>query len=63
MYPHLSDALPQLATIEEVAPLLQMHPDTVTRKCRSGEIPATRIGRRWLINVGQLAELLNATSR
>lgn len=60
MFPHLSESLPQLATIDEVAPYLRMHPKTLLVKVEKGEIPATRLGRRWLIKVRQLNELLES---
>lgn len=63
MFPHLSEALPQLATIDEIAPYLHMNPKTVERKLRSGELKGTRVGRRWLVNVPKLAlQLEEATT-
>lgn len=40
-----SSGLPPLLTVKEVATFLQVHPQTVYRKIRSGEIKADRIGR------------------
>jgi excisionase family DNA binding protein len=58
MFPHLSEALPQLATPAEIAPYLHMHPKTVERKLRAGTLPGTKIDGRWLVNVEKLAERL-----
>ena len=54
--------LPQLATIEEVAPLLHLEPDTVMRMCRAKRLPAVKVGRRWLIHLGRLADQLDPMS-
>ena len=35
--------------LETAAELLQLHPDTLKRKTRAGEIPGRKIGRRWSI--------------
>lgn len=37
----------EILTIQEVAELLKMHPVTVTEKCRTGELPAVKIGGKW----------------
>ena len=55
-------ALPQLATVDEVAPLLRLEPDTVMRMCRAGRLPAVKVGHRWLIHLGRLAEQLDPES-
>ena len=41
-YSHLSEALPQLAMPEEVAPLVGMTPLGIVRKCRAGKLPGSR---------------------
>lgn len=58
-YPHLSEALPQLATPEEIAPLLSMSSLGVVRQCRAGKLPGLKIAGRWLIHVRKLAEQLD----
>jgi hypothetical protein len=58
-YPHLSESLPQLATPDEVAPLLSMTPLGVVRQCRAGKIPGVKIAGRWLVHVRKLAEQLD----
>ncbi len=37
-------------TVIEVAKRLGIHPDTVKRLCRQGDIPATKIHNTWLID-------------
>ena len=37
----------RVLTVREVAEILKLHPRTVAKMARSGEIPATRIGRVW----------------
>jgi len=39
--------LKNLLTVKEVADILKLHPRTVTKMARNGEIPAIRIGRVW----------------
>lgn len=34
-------------TVEEVAQYLQLHPHTVYRKAKAGEIPGRLVGRSW----------------
>ena len=36
-----------MMTIDEVAEYLQLHPLTVRRLARDGEIPAFKVGRQW----------------
>jgi excisionase family DNA binding protein len=48
---------PQLVTIPEAAEYLRVHPDTLGEYCRSGKVPATKLGRKWLIRVVDLAAL------
>jgi excisionase family DNA binding protein len=61
-YPHLSEAVPQLATTAEVALLLHRHPRTVTRMCREGRLPATKFGQ-WLINLALLSIMVGGFGR
>ncbi len=59
-YPHLSESLPQLATPDEVAPLLSMAAPGVVRQCRYGKLPGIEVAGRRLVHVGRLAVLLDA---
>ena len=36
-----------IMTVEELAAYLQLHPLTVRRLVRCGEIPAFKVGRQW----------------
>ena len=38
-----------IMTIEEVAEYLGLHPLTVRRLAREGEIPAFKVGRQWRV--------------
>jgi excisionase family DNA binding protein len=38
----------QTLTLEEAAEILHMHKVVLRNKCRSGEVPAAKIGKRWL---------------
>ena len=58
-YPHLSEALPQLATPDEVALLLGMSPLGIVRQCRAGKIPGVKVGGRWFVHVRKLAAMLD----
>jgi hypothetical protein len=59
VYPHLSQVLPQLASPEEIAPLLGLSPLGVVRQCRKGKLPGLKVGSRWYIHVGKLAAQLD----
>ena len=38
-----------IMTVDEVAEYLNLHPLTVRRLARDGEIPAFKIGRQWRV--------------
>jgi excisionase family DNA binding protein len=38
-----------ILTVDELSEYLSMHPLTVRRLARDGEIPAAKIGRQWRI--------------
>ena len=44
------DELPELATAEMVAQTLYCSPNFVRQRCEAGEIQATKIAGRWLID-------------
>jgi excisionase family DNA binding protein len=44
----------EVLTVEEVARYLRVHPMTVQRWCRTGELPAAKIGRAYRIKRGDL---------
>jgi excisionase family DNA binding protein len=53
------DRFEPLLDTEEAARLLRIHPKTLRRSARLGEIPATRIGRLWRFRVSVLNEWLD----
>jgi excisionase family DNA binding protein len=46
----------EMLTTEQAAAALHMRPDSIVRKIRRREIPAVKVGKRWLIR----RETLNA---
>jgi excisionase family DNA binding protein len=42
----------------EAARFLRLHPKTVKRMARRGQIPGCRLGRRWYFRPSELDELL-----
>ena len=51
-----------IMTIDEVAEYLQLHPLTVRRLARDGEIPAFKVGRQWRVKRELLDLWLEETS-
>lgn len=47
----------QLHTVEQVAQLLQLHPDTVRIWLRTGRLRGRKLGRVWRVPDGELREL------
>jgi len=37
----------KILTVYELADILRLHPETVRRLARSGQIPGYRVGRQW----------------
>lgn len=60
-YPHLSEALPQLARPEEVAPFLGLTKETVRDHLKAGKLPGQKIGGRWLVHVEKLRALMDGS--
>ena len=44
----------EMLNAEEAAKALGMHIDTVWKLCKSGELPACKVGHRWFINKAAL---------
>jgi excisionase family DNA binding protein len=44
----------------QAARFLGLHPKTVKRMARAGEIPGCRLGRRWIFRPSELDALLRA---
>ncbi len=62
-YPHMSEVLPQLASPDEVAPLLGMSSLGVVQQCRAGTLPGIKVGGRSYVHVRKLAaQLVGALS-
>lgn len=53
-----SAVLPDLLTVEQMADSLGLAQNTVRSLCRSGELPAVHIGRRWYVPRAKLNEFL-----
>ncbi len=47
-------------TVQEVAELLKVHEATVWRWCRSGDLPAFRVGQQWRIAATDLQRAIDA---
>ena len=52
-----------LLTIEEAAEYLKLSKRTTWRWCRSGRLPAFKIGHQWRISKAELQELISAKKR
>jgi excisionase family DNA binding protein len=52
-----------LLTIEEAAEYLRLSKKTTWRWCRSGRLPAFKIGHQWRISKADLQEMINAKRR
>ena len=53
-----SAVLPDLLTVEQMAEMLSLSTNTIRSLCRSGELPAVHIGRRWYVSRAKLNEFL-----
>ncbi len=49
---------PEVMTPEDAAEYLRVHPQTVYRKLRAGEMPGAKIGDQWRIRRADLDEYL-----
>jgi excisionase family DNA binding protein len=52
----------EILTIVQAAEYLQFHPDKVYRLVRSGELPASKIGKEWRIRRTDIEALLDRTA-
>jgi excisionase family DNA binding protein len=52
-----------LLTIEEAAEYLRLSKKTTWRWCKSGRLPAFKIGHQWRISKADLEALINAKKR
>jgi excisionase family DNA binding protein len=53
---------PEFYTTAEVAAILRMTTDGVVKRIKRGQLPAVRVGRRWLIRKDTLHALLRQPS-
>jgi excisionase family DNA binding protein len=53
---------PQALTIADAARRLGVHRETLRAAIERGEVPAARLGRRWLVPVAALDRLLAGLS-
>jgi excisionase family DNA binding protein len=51
-------SIEELMTTAEVAEILHIRPDSVTRKINRGEIPALKVGARWMVRRETLEAML-----
>ena len=49
-------------TSSEVADILKMHPQVITRKLQSGDIAGYKLGKDWRVSEAQLLEFLERHS-
>jgi excisionase family DNA binding protein len=52
----------EMLTTEQAAAALHMRPDSLVRKIRRHEIPAVKIGKRWLIRKDALEAMLQPSA-
>ena len=52
---------PLAFSIEQAAAALGVHPNTVKKYLKSGELPSRRLGDRWLIPISALEDWLRAS--
>ena len=50
-------------TVEEFAAMIHASPVHVRKACASGEIPARKVLRRWVISVEQLQDQIRQETR
>lgn len=53
---------PNMLTTAEAAAILRESPITTMRRCARGQLPATKVGRHWLISRVALDEFLKPTN-
>lgn len=52
--------MPALLSVPEVAEALKVSPQAVRQRVESGSIPATRVGKHWLVQASVVDELVTA---
>ena len=56
------EKLSHLLTVEEAAEQLRIHPSTVYRLARRGQLPAVKVGNQWRLDSANLEDWLRANS-
>ena len=56
----LADAFERVLNTDEAAALLQIHPKTLQRMARQGNVPAFRIGDLWRFRASSLDQWLRS---
>jgi excisionase family DNA binding protein len=51
--------MPELLSVPEVAKALAVSPQAVRQRVESGSIPATRVGKHWLVQASVVDELVS----
>lgn len=49
----------EVLTVQEVADLLKTTPATIYAWCRTGKLPAFKIGQQWRIRAGALYRIIS----
>lgn len=49
---------PTLVSVEQFSEMTGLHVCSVRRMCRTGQIPAVKLGRKWFIGVEKALEAL-----
>lgn len=60
--PLLEGARLRFFTSAEVAEILKMHPQVITRKLQSGDIAGYKLGKDWRVSEAQLMDFLDRHS-
>ena len=50
----LTSDLPPIMTVKELAEYLKIHPSTIYRLLKTGQLPAFRVGSDWRFNVEEI---------
>jgi len=53
----------RMLTIDEVAALMRVHRNTVYRWCRSGRLPAAKVGKDWRVSRDTIEGLIAAPEK
>ncbi|WP_186366020.1 helix-turn-helix domain-containing protein [Corynebacterium sanguinis] len=54
------DGLGHLASVEDFAAAVGLHPVSVRRLCRDGQLPSFKVGSRWVILLDEVSAAARA---